>query len=191
MEKLKFPIKTERLILRPLQLSDLDDFYTYYSREDVSRYLYSNPMNKEEVETALRKKTNKIDLREKGDRLALAVVLTDENKVIGDISLMFNTPEHQGAEIGYIFNPQYQGHGYAGEAAKILLKIGFEYYHFHRIIARCDARNIASYKVMERLGMRREAHLIENEFVKGEWTDELVYAILQKEWKNRKPASPK
>jgi RimJ/RimL family protein N-acetyltransferase len=188
MKKLEFPIKTERLRLRTLELSDLDDLYAYYSREDVSLYLYSKALSKEEVENALKKKTTNIHLQEKGDKLALAVVLSKENKVIGDISLMFTKPEHKGAEIGYIFNPQYQGHGYAIEAAKILLQIGFGYYQFHRIIARCDARNVASYKVMERLGMRREGHFIQNEFVKGEWTDELEYAILREEWQNNNPS---
>jgi RimJ/RimL family protein N-acetyltransferase len=63
-----------------------------------------------------------------------------------------------------------------------LLEIGFSEYDFHRIYGRCDARNVGSYRVMERLGMRREAHFVESEFFKGEWSDELFYAILQDEW---------
>ena len=66
--------------------------------------------------------------------------------------------------------------------------MGFELLGLHRIIARCDARNGASARVMERLGMRREGHLVENEFIKGEWTDELLYALLEQEWRSRAPA---
>ena len=64
-----------------------------------------------------------------------------------------------------------------------MLRIGFEELGLHRIAGRLDARNEASARVLERLGMRREAHLVENEFVKGEWTDELVYAMLEQEWR--------
>ena len=66
-----------------------------------------------------------------------------------------------------------------------MLALGFGELGFHRIFARCDARNAASYKVMERLGMRREAHFIHNELFKGEWGDEIWYAILQPEWSKR------
>ena len=55
----------------------------------------------------------------------------------------------------------------------------------HRVVGRMDARNVASARVMERLGMRREAHLLENEYVKGEWTDEVIYAVLDTEWSGR------
>ena len=182
MKKLEYPIKTERLILRPLQMSDLHDLLLYYSMEIVTRFLYIEPKNIEEMEDSLQSKIRHTSLQEKGDKLTLAVVLPEENRVIGEVSLFLKKPEHNTAEIGYVFNPDYHGHGYASEAAGMMLKIGFQHYNFHRIFARCDARNIASYKVMERLGMRREAHLIQNEFVKGEWTDELEYAILKDEW---------
>jgi RimJ/RimL family protein N-acetyltransferase len=66
-----------------------------------------------------------------------------------------------------------------------MLNIGFEIFHFHRIYARCDPRNTGSWKVMERLGMRKEAHLIHNEIFKGEWGDELIYAILENEWRTK------
>lgn len=88
-------------------------------------------------------------------------------------------------EIGYIFNPAYHGQGYATEAARVLLELGFEGLGLHRIYARCAAANTASWRVMERLGMRREAHLRENLFVKGAWDEELIYAMLEDEWRAR------
>lgn len=183
-----YPIRTERLILRPLLLTDLEELFSYYAQEEVVRYLYMEPKSKAEVHEALQLKINQTNLVEKGDKFTLAVLLTSESKVIGEVHLFLKTPEHKTAEIGYVFNPDYKGHGYASEAAAMMLKIGFEHYNFHRIFARCDARNVASYKVMERLGMRREAHLIQNEFVKGEWTDELEYAILREEWQRKQCA---
>jgi RimJ/RimL family protein N-acetyltransferase len=82
-------------------------------------------------------------------------------------------------------HPDHQGHGYATEATGLVLRLGFEELGLHRIVGRLDARNVASAGVLERLGMRREAHLRENEFVKGEWVDELVYAMLASEWRER------
>ena len=79
-------------------------------------------------------------------------------------------------------HPEHHGRGYGKEGALLLLRLGFEELRLHRIVGRCDARNAASARLMERLGMRREAHLLENEFVKGEWADELDYAMLEREW---------
>ncbi len=93
--------------------------------------------------------------------------------------------QHQQGEIGYTFNPAYHGRGLATETALALLRLGFEGLGLHRITGHLDARNTASARVLERAGMRREAHLVENEFVKGEWSDELVYAMLRSEWEAR------
>lgn len=84
-----------------------------------------------------------------------------------------------------MFSPDYQGLGLATEGAAELLRIGFDGLRLHRLCGRCDARNQASARLMERLGMRKEAHLVQNERVKGEWTDELVFAILAEEWRAR------
>jgi RimJ/RimL family protein N-acetyltransferase len=85
-----------------------------------------------------------------------------------------------------VFNPDYHGRGLATEAAECMLTVGFESLGWHRIIGCCDARNIASARLMERLGMRLEAHFRHTEMVKGEWADELIYAMLDHEWKERR-----
>ena len=92
---------------------------------------------------------------------------------------------HRQGEIGFGLHPTHQGHGYAAEAGRELLRVGFEELDLHRIFGRLDDRNVASTRLMERLGLRREAHLIENEFNKGAWESELVYAILQREWREQ------
>jgi RimJ/RimL family protein N-acetyltransferase len=113
---------------------------------------------------------------------SMGVVLRESGELIGDVVLMWHSAEHRSGEIGYIFSPAHAGHGYATEATRVLLRLGFEDLHLHRIVARLDARNDASAAVARRLGMRLEAHLVQNEWFKGEWTDELDFAILAAEW---------
>lgn len=107
--------------------------------------------------------------------------LRPAGRVIGDVMLHWVSREHGTGEIGYVFNPHYAGHGYATEAVREVLRLGFADLGLHRIIARTDARNIASISVLRRVGMRQEAHLVENEWFKGEWSDELDFAILARE----------
>jgi RimJ/RimL family protein N-acetyltransferase len=88
-----------------------------------------------------------------------------------------------------MFHPEHHGNGYATEAGAAVLGLGFEAFGLHRIAGSCDARNVASARLMERLGMRLEATLRETEYVKGIWCDELVYALLADEWRDRRSAS--
>ena len=106
--------------------------------------------------------------------------------------LHFLSAEHELGEIGFIVHPDHQGHGYATESMRPLMRIAFEDVGLHRVIGRVEARNIASARVLEKLGLRREAHLVENEYVKGEWQSELVYAMLDREWRaaERDPLTP-
>ena len=119
---------------------------------------------------------------EEGDAIRLAAVLSGTATVVGDISLRRTSREHATGELGYVLHPDHYGRGYATEAGAALLRLGFEDLAMHRIVASADARNVASIRVMQRLGMRPEAHLRENEFIKGEWTDEVIYAMLRAEW---------
>jgi RimJ/RimL family protein N-acetyltransferase len=176
------PIQTARLTLRPFTPGDLDDMLAYMSRPDVVRYLYTDAHERAESERLLQRWVAASSLPAAGERLVLAVTARAGGRVMGELMLKWLSREHRQAELGYAFHPDFHGQGYAREAAAAMLELGFQEYGFHRIIANCDARNTASYKLMERLGMRREAHFIQNEFIKGEWTDELVYAILQPEW---------
>jgi RimJ/RimL family protein N-acetyltransferase len=113
----------------------------------------------------------------------VGVIRADDDVLVGDAILFWHSSEHGAGEIGYVFNPKYQGNGYATESAGALLWLGFEGLGLHRIVARLDARNTASAAVAKRLGMRQEAHLVQNEWFKDEWTDELVFAILADEWR--------
>lgn len=180
-----YPIDTERLSLRPFSMADLDAVYAIQSREDVTRYLYWGPRDRAEVRETLAQRVNQRQLDEFNDMLALAVVLRATGELIGTANLAWASVEHGQGELGYVLHPGQHGHGYATEIAIALLRLGFEEIGMHRVCGRCDARNTASARVMAKAGMRLEAHLRENEFVKGEWTDELIYALLADEWPHR------
>lgn len=180
-----YPIRTDRLILRPFTLDDLDDLFAIYSRPDVARYLYWEPRGRIEVAESLDRKLAQSVLAEQGQRLTVAVVLPALERVIGDVTLKWLSSEHRQGEIGFSFHPDHHGFGFATEAAEAMLELGFQGLRLHRIIGRCDARNMRSARVLERLGMHREAYFVHNEMVKGEWGDELVYAVCEDDWRAR------
>ena len=179
-----FPLRTDRLMLRPYTAADLDDLHAIQSLPEVARFLYWEPRDLDEVRRVLDDKCRQSTLAKEGDRLSLAVYWPEVGKVVGELSLVWLSAEHRQGEIGFVFHPHYQGKGLAREAAAEALRIGFADFGLHRIIGRCDARNDASARLMERLGMRREAHLVHNEIFKGAWGDEFVYAMLDSEWQS-------
>ena len=180
-----YPIATERLYLRPFAPSDLDALAAIHGDPEVVRYLYLGVRSRDELRDVLTEKAQRIVLEKEGDTLNLAAVLRDRGELVGDVTLFWRSEQHRQGEVGYILHPAHGGKGYATEATLALLGIGFEDLGLHRIYGRLDARNTASARVLARVGMRREAHFVENELVKGEWTDELVYAMLAREWRDR------
>lgn len=180
-----YPIETERLRLRPFNRGDVDAVFAYRKREDVAQYLFDGPMTHETATEVVGLRAGQSTLAGEGDKIFLAVDLREPHATIGEISLIWRDATNRQGEIGYIFNPVYHGNGYATEAARALLELGFEGLGLHRIYARCAAANLPSWRVMERLGMRREAHLREHIFVKGQWDEEFIYAILEDDWRAR------
>ncbi|KAB2353629.1 GNAT family N-acetyltransferase [Actinomadura montaniterrae] len=180
-----FPIETGRLTLRPFREDDLESLYAYQSLPEVARFLYWEPRDREESRSFLREKMAAATLEKEGDWLVLAVEWRETGDLVGEVNLQWRSREHRQGEIGYILNPSFHGKGFATEAAEEVLRLGFEGLGLHRIVGRLDGRNAASARVLERLGMRREAHLVQNELVKGEWTDEVIYAMLRDEWDAR------
>ncbi|MBR2130720.1 GNAT family protein [Aerococcus sp.] len=109
----------------------------------------------------------------------MAVVIDD--KVIGDLFVIY-TSMQETVEIGYTFSKDFRGKGYAKEAVYALIATVLDQYNIHRIVANLDARNTSSANLCERLGMRKEAHFIQDYWSKGEWTDSLIYAMLASEF---------
>jgi RimJ/RimL family protein N-acetyltransferase len=177
-----YPIRTDRLSLRPFTEDDFDAVYAIHSNHEVARYLYWEPRGRDATWELLKERFSMVTIDNEGDRLSLAIERTDTGATIGQATLMYRSAEHSQGEIGYVLHPDHHGQGFATEVAVALLRLGFEGLKLHRLFGRCDGRNTASARVLAKAGMRQEAHLRENEFVKGEWTDELVYALLATEW---------
>lgn len=178
----ELPIQTARLLLRPFTRGDVDAVFAYRQRDDVAAYLLDDPMSRETCAEIVRLRTTQTGWQEEGDRLVLAVERRADHAMLGEVSLILRNQVARQGEIGYILHPHHQGQGFATEAVQALLAAGFAQGGLHRIFARCTARNTASYRLMDRVGMRREAHFREHVLVKGVWDDELIYALLEDEW---------
>ena len=179
------PIETDRLTLRRYVESDYDDLLKLQSNPDVARFLLYDVRTPEQVKEALAGRLADVPMDTDGQALTVAVILRDTGQHLGEVTLFMNNVEHRTGELGYVFHPESHGHGFAAEAAIELLRLGFEQLGMHRIIARLDARNTGSVNLLKRLGLRQEAHFVQNEYLKGEWTDELVFAMLADEWSTR------
>jgi RimJ/RimL family protein N-acetyltransferase len=183
----EYPIVTERLVLRPFQPDDFGALLGILSNPDVVRLLEGDVEDADAVRRSLEIKLRRSALRQEGDWLQLAVVPREGGTMLGFVTLIWVSVEHRQGELGFVFHPDHHGKGFAREAATAMLRLGFDELDLHRVIGRCDARNAPSARLLERLGLRLEAHLVENELIKGEWTDELVFAILHREWRAREP----
>jgi RimJ/RimL family protein N-acetyltransferase len=178
------PIRTERLLLRREVPEDAPGIQAYRTRPDVHRYLPHGELDVEFIRDRIERVWSG-PFEKDGDVLGLAIQERSSGRLVGDAVLFLRSVEHPGGEVGYALDPAHTGKGYATEAARAMLQLGFETFGMHRIVARLDARNTASARVLERLGMRKEAHFVSNEYLKDEWTDELVYALLADEWRSR------
>lgn len=181
MSDLPLPIRTERLLLRAFVIDDLDDAHAYQRLPEVSRYLYREPLDLDRTRELVAKAAE-LTFAGEGDVLVLAVQTTESMRVIGEIVLKWTSTTARQAEVGYVFHPSVGGRGYATEATRAVLDLGFRHYGFHRICARLDEQNTASAAVCRRLGMRQEARLVESDLTGGRWGTELVFAVLESEW---------
>lgn len=185
-------IETDRLILRPLALTDEDDLLEYQSHPEIVRYIPWPERTREQVREALEKFISKSEssknpdvLIDNGDFILLAWELKDgphKGKVIGQSNISMERKEDQYGEFGYVTHQNFQRQGYAFEASKALLNYAFTNFPLHRIVAMIDTRNPESARLAEKLGMRREGEFIESEFFKGDWCNMWEYAILKREF---------
>ncbi|MDD3242112.1 MAG: GNAT family N-acetyltransferase [Eubacteriales bacterium] len=176
-------LTTQRLVIRRFTADDWQDLYDYLSKPEVVKYEPYEPMTLEECKEQA--------VWRAGQESFWAVCLKDTGKVIGNLYFQRQEPEHWRTwELGYVFNDDFWGHGYATEAAQALVEYAFTHWRMHRLIAMCNPDNAASWKLMERLGMRRECHkLLATSFKDDEngepiWHDGYEYAILDTEWKH-------
>ncbi len=177
-----WPIRTDRLVLRPFHDDDFDVLCEIQADAGVARWLYNEPRTRPQVAELLTVKIAGASIQAPGEWLCAAVESSETHELVGDVDLLWASELHRSGELGFIIHPEQHGKGYATEAARALLDWAFGELGLHRVVGRAEARNNGSVRVLEKLGMRREAHLVENEWVKGEWQSEVVYAILDREW---------
>lgn len=173
---LPLPVSTERLRLRAHEARDSGWLQSIYSQPEVARYLLDEPWTVEDAVRHVEKRLAKTGLD--GEIASLALVIEHDGTPIGDVLLWLTDTERGVAEIGWVINPDHGGKGFAREAVAEVLRIGFEHYQLHRVVAQMDARNTGSAKLAAAVGMRQEAHLRQGWWSKGEWTDTLIFAIL-------------
>lgn len=177
----RYPVLTERLSLRPPTRLDAPAIHVYKGRADVTHYVPHGPLTIEQI--AERADRAPDQLTEEGQALNLLVHARSDGALLGDVILFWHNRVHRGGEVGYVFDPAHAGRGYATEAAREVLRLGFDELGLHRIFGRLDSRNVASAAVLQRLRMRHEAHFVSTEYWHDEWTDEDHYALLEDEWR--------
>ena len=177
-------IKTNRLLLRDLVDSDWVAVHEYSSDPKVCEFMDWGPNSaretKEFIKRAIRAAKDK-------PRFAydFAITCDDADRVIGAVSLVLvGFPANQ-AMIGYVLGRQHWGQGIMSEAVGAVIDFGFQTLKLHRISAACDPKNVASFRVMEKCGLRREGYFVEDKYIKGRWRDTLAYSILAREWNDR------
>jgi RimJ/RimL family protein N-acetyltransferase len=172
-----------RVMLRRFGLADVEEFVAYRSCAEVARYQgWDAPFPRDEGERVIRQMMAEHP-DTAGEWFQFAVMLRSTGQLIGDCAAMPHADDPRQCDIGFTIAREHQGHGYATEAARLLVGYLFGERGKHRITAYCDARNAASAAVLERLAMRREGYLRESTWAKGEWTDDLLYALLHHEWR--------
>jgi [ribosomal protein S5]-alanine N-acetyltransferase len=169
-------IETERLRIRLFTADDWQAVHSYTSDPGVMAYLREGAMTEVQTKQLIAKSMSE-------EARAYAVDLRAEDRLIGDVGFHpWFAPRIY--EIGWVFHPRYHGQGYATEAAAALLRYGFESLSVHRVIANCQPENTPSWRVMEKLGMQREAHFRKCIYRDETWWDEYLYALLEEEWFN-------
>jgi RimJ/RimL family protein N-acetyltransferase len=184
-------LRTKRLLLRDFKQTDWEAVHVYASDPEVVKYMTWGPNNEEQTKEFIRKV---IEYQEERPRqhFELAAILKADDTLVGGCGLDITSAANRTGSIGYCLNKLYWNAGLATEAAGALVLYGFEQLGLHRIWACCDPENLASSRVMEKVGMKCEAHLREDVWLRGRWRDELVYAIVEREWfEQRRKEAPK
>jgi RimJ/RimL family protein N-acetyltransferase len=180
MPHITLPIRTERLILRRFEGSNLDAYHAYHSLPQTARFLPGPAKTYTQSMERVGKYAN-FAFEKEGDWVALAIEAADDGGLQGEVVLKWLPGCGQG-EVGWTLAPGARGKGYATEAAAAVLRLGFDELGMHRIEARLDELNTASAALCCRLGMRQEARHVDKWHYKGQWATELIFAVLADEW---------
>ncbi len=176
-------IETERTILRPVAGKDKHEIFSYRSDSLANQYQAWIPKTLDEVSEFISNNPKEINLP--GTWFQLAVVKKIQGVVIGDIGLHFIDSENRQCELGITISKHYHGQGIAQETMRAIIGHLFGDLQKHRIIASLDPRNSKSVRLCEGLGFRKEGHFKESLLIAGQWVDDVIYAILSREWNEK------
>ena len=172
-----------RVVLRRFRPGDAEALARYRSDPDVARHQSWDAPYPLERASRFAAAMAEAPADVPGEWLQVAVVRHGhEDDLIGDCAFSPDVHEPRTVEIGFTVAPAFQGHGYAREAVTVLLDYLFDRLGKHRVTASCDPRNTRSRRLLEAVGMRQEGHLVESTWCGGEWTDDLLFAVLRREW---------
>ncbi len=175
---------TDRLLIRAITPDDKSKLFEYRKDKETNRYQGWIPETIDDVELFIDKVAKQINMPDTW--FQLVIVEMELETVIGDIGIHFIGEENNQVEIGCTLNKSFHKRGYATEAFKAVIDYLFAELNKHRIIASVDPANVGSIELVERIGFRKEAHFVESLFINGEWVDDVVYALLKKEWRIKK-----
>jgi RimJ/RimL family protein N-acetyltransferase len=178
-------LQTGRLLLRRFVEGDLELFLAYVNDPLVARYQSWESYTEQQAREVIEKQKS-LEPGAPGQWFTFAVEHKEARALIGHVALIVREEDHRQAEFGFTFSRTYQGKGLAREAATAVLDYVFEAMGLHRVIAITDCENERSVALLERLGMRREGHFVENIWFKGRWGSEYLYAVLREEWLARR-----
>ena len=176
--------KTDRLYIRSVSIEDKESVFNYRSDSETNKYQAWIPEKIEDVEAFIGKLSNEINVPETW--FQFVIIEPETNTLLGDIGIHFIDSENKQVEIGCTLNKFYQGRGYATESLRKIIDYLISSLKKHRIVTSIDPLNINSVKLVERLGFRKEAHFVESIYINGKWVDDLVFALLAREWKQMK-----
>jgi len=183
MSSLRLPIETGHLVLRPFERSDLDAVRRYHTLPSVQRYVERPTRYEEDVAAALAIMRSQVELHRPGETLTLAMVCKGDQQLVGHVSLKWSDATAGQGELRFAIDPAHSGKGYLTQALTALVDLAFDHFRIHRLMVRCDGRSHHSIKLMQKLGMRLEAHYREHALFQGEWDEELHFAMLDREWR--------
>jgi RimJ/RimL family protein N-acetyltransferase len=174
-------IESERLWIRRFKDSDLSPFMAYRNDPEVARYQSWDSCDEQDARTFIGE-MHSAQPGVAGEWFQFAIESKETRALMGDCALRVDEHEPYRAEIGFTLAREYQGRGFASEAVPLLLDYAFGALGLHRVVAIADCRNAPSVALLERVGLRREGHFLENVWFKGGWADEYLYAVLKHEW---------
>ena len=176
---------TERLLIRNLEANDGPRVFSYHRHPDVARFQSWGTESVDVIQTYIRRLAS-VEPGTPGTWYQVGIYLQESDKLIGDCGFRVLAENAEQVEVGITVAPEFQGKGYATDALRELLKYLFVELRKHRVIGSVDPRNASSMRLLERVGMRKEAHFVKSLWFRGEWVDDVVFAMLAEEWDGAK-----